>query len=329
MIFRKGRALALAALSLCLPVSLSAQSGTWQEMVRQLEARVANAEERDIRLSIGVLGLDGPHEGALALVGSPQPYPPASTIKMLLIATLMRQVDEGTLSLEGTATVTEADIVGGYGVLQDEPVPNEVPVGRLAELTVTISDNTATNVLVDVVGYESMQALTDELGLETMQFGRKMFESPLPPERENYIDAIDTIILLRHIHEGTFLTDDSRDQILSWMSAQTVTTKIAAGVPEYVPIAHKTGENASVSHDLGYLLLPGNEVALAIFAESLVSDDFDTVQAAVNPVVADVARTIHEHLAPAPAQSVRVQFRCKAMPSAISRQSMAVTLPSS
>ncbi len=299
MIFRKWSVLALVALSLCLPASLFAQSGTWQEMVRQLESEVASAEEQDIRLSIGVLGLDGPHEGAFALVGSPRPYPPASTIKMLLIATLMWQVDEGTLSLADTATVTESDIVGGYGVLQDEPVPNQVPVGRLAWLTVTISDNTATNVLVDLVGYESMQALADELGLETMQFGRKMFESPAPPEQENYIDTIDTITLLRHIHEGTFLADDSRDQILSWMSAQTVTTKIAAGIPDDVPIAHKTGENASVTHDLGYLLLPGNEVALAIFAESQVSDDFDTVQAAVNPVVAGVARTIYNHLAPA------------------------------
>lgn len=291
-------ALVLGAV-LCLPASGTAQSGTWQAMVREIEIEVDRAAEQDIRLSVGVLGLSGSHEGALALVGSPLPYPPASTIKMLLIAALMQQVDEGALSLETTATVTENDVVGGYGVLQDEAVPNNVQVARLAELTVTISDNTAANVLVDVVGYEAMQSLADELGLDTMQFGRKMFESPEPPGRENYIDALDTITLLRHIHEGTFLRDGSREQILSWMSDQTVTTKIAAGVPEGTLVAHKTGENASVTHDMGYLLLPGNELALAIFAESLVSDDFDTVQAAVNPVVAGVARTIHDHLAPA------------------------------
>jgi len=192
--------------------------------------------------------------------------------------------------------VEQSDIVGGYGEIQNEPVPNEVTLERLAELTVTVSDNTATNVLVDVVGYDAMQALAGELGLEAMQFGRKMFESPMPPQKENYINVEDTILLLQAIYNGDFLSEESRRRIIAWMSAQTVKTKIAAGVPEGMPIAHKTGENASVTHDLGYLLWPESEVAVAIFAQSEVSDDFDTVQAAVNPVVAEVAGIIYEHL---------------------------------
>lgn len=272
------------------------QTDSWQVMARALEVKVAEAKEDNIRLSVGVAGLAGPNEGVMTFVGSSDSYPPASTIKMLLIATLMKQVDAGVLSLEDTTTVEESDIVGGYGEIQNEPVPNEVTLERLAELTVTVSDNTATNVLVDVVGYDAMQALADELGLETMQFGRKMFESPMPPQKENYINAEDTVLLLQAIYNGDFLSEDSRRLIIAWMTAQTVKTKIAAGVPEGMPIAHKTGENASVTHDLGYLLWPESEVAVAIFAQSEVSDDFDTVQAAVNPVVAEVAGIIYEHL---------------------------------
>jgi beta-lactamase class A len=151
-------------------------------------------------------------------------------------------------------------------------------------------------VLVDVVGYEAMQRLADELGLKIMQFGRKMFEAATPPEKENYITAEDSIQLLKAIYDGSFLSDESRQTIIDWMSAQTVKTKIGAGVPEGTPIAHKTGENASVTHDLGYLLWPGNEIALAIFAQSESTDDFDTVQATVNPVVAEMAGIIYRHL---------------------------------
>lgn len=276
--------------------AVAQQTDAWQVMARALEVKVAEAKEDNIRLSVGVARLAGPNQGVMTFVGSSEPYPPASTIKMLLIATLMQQVDAGVLSLDQTTTVEQSDIVGGYGEIQNEPVPNEVTLERLAELTVTVSDNTATNVLVDVVGYDAMQALADELDLETMQFGRKMFESPMPPQKENYINAEDTILLLRAIYNGDFLSEDSRRRIIAWMSAQTVKTKIAAGVPEGMPIAHKTGENASVTHDLGYLLWPESEVAVAIFAQSEVSDDFDTVQAAVNPVVAEVAGIIYEHL---------------------------------
>ena len=276
--------------------AVAQQTDAWQVMARALEVKVAEAKEDNIRLSVGVARLAGPNQGVMTFVGSSESYPPASTIKMLLIATLMQQVDDGLLSLDDTTTVEQSDIVGGYGEIQNEPVPNEVTLERLAELTVTVSDNTATNVLVDVVGYDAMQALADELGLETMQFGRKMFESPMPPQKENYINAEDTILLLRAIYNGDFLSEESRRRIIAWMSAQTVKTKIAAGVPEGMPIAHKTGENASVTHDLGYLLWPESEVAVAIFAQSEVSDDFDTVQATVNPVVAEVAGIIYEHL---------------------------------
>lgn len=270
----------------------------WQAMVGALETKVAEADAKDIRLSVGVAGLAGPNEGMMTLLGSSESYPPASTIKLLLIATLMQQVDAGVLSLDDTAIVEQSDIVGGYGDIQHEPVPNEVPLSRLATLTVTVSDNTATNVLVDVVGYDAMKALAAQLGLETMYFGRKMFETPQPPEKQNYINAEDSILLLKAIFEGTFLSADARHQILTWMTAQTVKTKIGAGIPDSVPLAHKTGENASVTHDLGYLLWPGREVALAIFAESQVSDDFETVQQLVNPVVAEVAATVYTFLKP-------------------------------
>lgn len=269
---------------------------SWEVMTRAMAATVAEARANNIRLSVGVAGLAGVNEGEMTLLGSRESYPPASTIKMLLIATLMQQVDAGRLSLEDTTTVEQSDIVGGYGVIQNEPVPNEVTLRRLADLTVTVSDNTATNVLVDVVGYDAMQRLADELGLKIMQFGRKMFEAATPPEKENYITAEDSIQLLKAIYDGSFLSDESRQTIIDWMSAQTVKTKIGAGVPEGTPIAHKTGENASVTHDLGYLLWPGNEIALAIFAQSEFTDDFDTVQATVNPVVAEMAGIIYGHL---------------------------------
>lgn len=274
--------------------AIEAQENSWREMSEALAPHFAVAQQQSVRLSIAVLDLSDQTSGPsrLALLGSNESYPPASTVKMLLVAALMQKVDSGALHLSHTAIVETDDIVGGYGVLQNETTPHAVTLERLARLMITISDNTATNVLVDVVGYDAMQSLADDLGLQDMQFARKMFGTPNPPAVENYITAADTIVLLRDIYAGDFLSPQSRQQILDWTSAQTVKTKIAAGVAAGTPIAHKTGENGPVSHDVGYILIPGKEVAVALFSQTNRTDDFDTAQAQLNPLLADVTRTI-------------------------------------
>lgn len=258
----------------------------------ELETLVSNASAQGVRMSIGVHDLTAGAD--TLLVGSQQSYPPASTIKMLLIATLMQQVDAGQLDLDDSVAVEADDIVGGMGVLQNEASPQQVSLRRLAELTITVSDNTATNVLVDVVGYQAMAALAAQLGFDTMQFGRKMFEVAQPPEKDNYIDARESLQLLAEIYNGSFLSRESREQILAWMSAQTVKTKIGAGIAADIPVAHKTGENGPVSHDMGYLLMPGSETALVIFTETANTTNFQAAQAELNPLVAQVAQIIYQ-----------------------------------
>ena len=274
--------------------SAASVAADWPQMQSALTPLIDKAEAANVRMSIGVLDISD-HAGSNpreVLLGSPDSYPPASTVKMLLISALMQQVDAGQKSLSDRTEVEPDDIVGGMGILQNEPIPQRVTLERLAKLMITISDNTATNVLVDEVGYDAMRQLAQQLGMEDMQFARKMFGTPNPPEVENYITAQDTITLLQAIYAGSFLSPASRQQILDWMSAQTVKTKIGAGVPAGIPIAHKTGENGPVSHDVGYILLPGHEVALAIFTQSGTTSDFDEAQAQLNPMVAEVARTI-------------------------------------
>lgn len=278
---------------LCCLTAKPALAQSSQTLQAELQTLIDRAAAQGVRMSVGVMDLFADTDGGMLLLGSQETYAPASTIKLLLIAALMRQVDAGYLNLDDVVPVDAGDIVGGMGVLQNEAVPQQVTLRRLAELTVTISDNTATNVLVDVVGYPDMALLADRLGLETMQFGRKMFEAAQPPERDNYINAGESLQLLARIYNGDFLSEVSRRQMLDWMSAQTVKSKIAAGVPDDVPIAHKTGENGPVSHDIGYFLTPGREVALAIFSESSTTTDFATAQAQLNPLVAQVAGVIY------------------------------------
>jgi len=279
----------------CLLFCHGATAQAPQDLTAALQPLLERAAAQQVRLDIALQELDT-ETGSAILLGAGAPYHPASTIKMLLITSLMQQVDAGLLSLEDTVAVNAQDIVGGFGVLQHESVPQQVSLGRLAGLTVTISDNTATNVLVDVLGYEPMAQLAQQLDLQVMHFGRKMFEPAQPPLGDNHIDAADALTLLTAIHAGDILSSAAREQILSWMQAQTVRSKFGVGIPDTSVIAHKTGENGPVSHDMGYIMVDGRTVALVVLAESLDTDDFDTAQALLNPLVAEVASTVYHSL---------------------------------
>jgi beta-lactamase class A len=264
---------------------------------QQLEPMIANLSAEGVRASVGVQQLNDA-QADFVLIGSHEPYHPASVIKLLLITTLLQQADAELLSLDRVVTVTPEAVVGGMGTLQHDRLPQQLTLDQLAELTVTISDNTATNVLVDVVGYEAMAALAERLGLQQTRFGRKMFETPQPPLRDNTTTAADTLRLLSVVYHGDLLLPASRGHLLRWMGAQTVRTKIAVGIPPGIPLAHKTGENGPVSHDVGYVLSPAGEFALVIFSETSRTSDFDAAQALLNPIVAELAAAVYTVLNP-------------------------------
>ncbi|CAI6085779.1 serine hydrolase [Cohnella sp. JJ-181] len=253
---------------------------------------IDDAWAKGIRVSVGIEDLSGAYGDDGILLGRDDTYKPASTIKMALVSTLMQQVDQGVLKLSDAVTVEPSDVVGGTGSLQKETFPEDVTLERLARLMITQSDNTATNVLIDVVGLDKVQALLDKLDLKVMHLGRKMFAAAPTPEQDNYINAKDLATLLEDIYDGTFLTPASRNQIIAWMGAQEVNTKFGAALPD-APIAHKTGENANVTHDVGYFLLPGRELAVSVMTEVTTTDDFDEAQELGNPVVQEIAKAVY------------------------------------
>jgi beta-lactamase class A len=272
----------------------SSDVAAWPEMALTLLPIIDQAQREGIRVSVGLKDLSVKSQKEVVF-GSKQAYAPASTIKMALVTALMRQVDRGVLSLEDQVTVKPEDVVGGTGSLQYETFPQDVTIERLARLMITQSDNTATNVLIDVVGLDTVQELMEDLGLEVMHLGRKMFASAPTPQQDNYINAADLNTLLGVIYEGDLLSQPSRELILEWMKAQEVKTKFGAVLPDVVK-AHKTGENANVTHDTGYFLIPGNETAVTVLTEVTTTGDFNTAQEIGNALVQRIAVAVYETL---------------------------------
>jgi len=260
-----------------------------------LQPIIDSAMEAGVEVAVGIKDLSGTYGGESLLMGSGDAYLAASTIKMAIVTALMQDIEAGIYTLNDVITVTPEEVVGGAGTLQQEEFPQDIEIARLARLMIIQSDNTATNVLIDLLGFERVKQLIDELGFDVMHLGRKMFASAPTPQQDNYINAADLTSLLSEIYEGDLLSAQSRELIIGWMKAQEVNTKFGAVLPD-VTIAHKTGENANVTHDTGYFLIPGKETAVTVLTEVTTTSDYATAQSIGNPLIQKIAVAVYETL---------------------------------
>ena len=101
-------------------------------------------------------------------------FPTASVIKLPVLMTLMQQCDAGETSLEAPIMLRRADKIGGSGLLQHLTPGLVMPVRDWAFLMMNVSDNLATNVLIDHVGLERIQAWLADNGYDDVQIHRKI-----------------------------------------------------------------------------------------------------------------------------------------------------------
>lgn len=101
-------------------------------------------------------------------------FPTASTIKLAVLLTLMQQVEDGQYSLDDPFMLRRADHVAGSGLLQHLSPGLTMPIRDWAFLMMNISDNLATNVLIDQVGMANVNAWLDEHDYQEMRLHRKI-----------------------------------------------------------------------------------------------------------------------------------------------------------
>ncbi|MFZ1401145.1 MAG: serine hydrolase, partial [Candidatus Promineifilaceae bacterium] len=101
-------------------------------------------------------------------------FPTASTIKLAVLLTLMQQVEDGQYSLDDPLMLRRADHVAGSGLLQFLSPGLTMPIRDYAFLMMNISDNLATNVLIDHVGMDKVNAWLDDTGYPEVRLHRKI-----------------------------------------------------------------------------------------------------------------------------------------------------------
>lgn len=199
-----------------------------------------------------------------------QRFPAASTIKVLILIAVARAIDTGSLKPTDKLVVRPEARVSGSGVLNWLETGLELSVHDHAWLMIAISDNTASNVLIDAVGLPALREVQASLGLMQTAINRRFLGRwPRPNEPDNEAASADLVKVLVAIARD----EAASPQTCGWMrlllADQQHDEQLGRDLPESVSYAGKTGWLSGICHDCGLLSGPGGIIAVAVLTSGI------------------------------------------------------------
>lgn len=195
----------------------------------------------------------------------------ASMIKMFLLAFAMENVRNGSLSLDMPIVLHEEDKVGGAGVLGGYPNESVLDLDTVLCLMITESDNTATNILIDLLGMDSVNEYIRKNGYSDTHLARKMMDFlAAKAGRENYTSVRDLGNLFTKIYRHECVSPEQDEIMLSYLRGQTDRECFPAALP-WAVVAHKTGELDGLYDDGGIIYLDDRDLIVVIMTENYSS----------------------------------------------------------
>lgn len=223
----------------------------------------------------------------------------ASTIKVPILVAFLQQVDAGNLALNQAVVLQEQHLAGGSGTLANEAIGSEYTALDVATRMIIHSDNTATNMMIEVLG--GQEALNQQFA--TWGLEATALRNILPDlEGTNTTSTRDLALLMALVDQGDLLSRRSRERLFSIMQRTVNRSLIAFSLTDGSLVANKTGDIALALGDVALVDTPnGNRYALAIMvqrpnndgrASELVRRITEAVHKELNQPIAPVGRPL-------------------------------------
>jgi beta-lactamase class A len=218
---------------------------------------------------LGVAILDV-KSGQKLLLHEDEVFPQASSIKIALLAELYHQVQAGKLKLTDLYTVQAADLVPDSDIMGGLTAGvTRLTLRDLSTMVVAVSDNSATNVLIDRVGMENVNALLDSLGLKQTRLRRKMMDLKAAQEgRENVSTPREMMTLLEDLLSGKVVNRELTKDFIQLLSTHKESF-IPRELPDGLKIANKPGELEGVRNDSGIVFVENRPYVICVMTTFL------------------------------------------------------------
>jgi beta-lactamase class A len=229
--------------------------------------------------------------GATYALDADAPVRTASTIKFPIMIECFAEAAEGKLDLAEGIKLTDEEKVSGSGILQDLSTNKDYPIRDLIMLMITLSDNTATNLIINRVGGNAVNARMGKLGLEQTRSMRKILgdgnklkttpsgisDEGAKPENKKWgigrSSPHEMVMLLEKLYHGELVNKAASAEMLEILKKQRDHSSIGRDMKDVI-IANKSGALDALRADVGIVYAKQGPIAMAITVDGMPTPDW-------------------------------------------------------
>ncbi len=224
-------------------------------------------------------------------VKADQPVRTASTIKLAIMVECFSEVADGKLKWTEPIKVVEDEKVSGSGVVQELSDGDELPIRDLMHLMIVVSDNTATNLILNRIGGNAVNARMARLGFQQTRVMRKILgdganlkthvsgvtQEGAKPENKSWgigrSSPLEMVTILEKLYTGELVNKAASDEMLAVMKRQQDHNGIGRDM-KGVTIASKSGALDHLRSDVGIIYAENAPIAMAITVDDIPEIDY-------------------------------------------------------
>lgn len=255
-----------------------------QRLIRNIEETAHNF---DGVMGVAIVDLQSGEE---ILINAQATFPTGSSIKIPILIELHRQAAAGTLKLTETLPLTNRQQVGGSGVLLHfAEGGSQLSLHDLSILMIALSDNTATNLLIERLGMDRINQTIVELGLPGIKLQRKMIDlAAMARGAENIATPREAARLLELLARGKVINAEVSAAVL-----KTLRIPKSSPIPRLLPasttVANKPGGIEGVACDWGLIEIPNRPFAIAVMTS------YNGESAGADEAIARISRMAYDY----------------------------------
>jgi beta-lactamase class A len=213
-------------------------------------------------------------------------FPQASAIKIAILMEVYKQANDGKFKLTDIKHIDKNTKTGGSGVLI-ELGDLDLSIRDLCVLMIVLSDNTATNMLIDLLGKENINGTMESLGLKDTKVLRRMMDTAASHRgEENLSTTANAVRIMEILYKGEFVSPGICEDIISILK-KGKKTNLKSGLPEDISIACKPGGIAGVETEWAIVYLKERPYAVAVMENYGMGDGPE--------IIKEVSKTLYEY----------------------------------
>ncbi|HTK27700.1 MAG TPA: serine hydrolase, partial [Pyrinomonadaceae bacterium] len=202
-----------------------------------------------------------------------------STIKLAIMAETFHQVAEGKLHWNDPIELTKEKKQGGSGILFEFSDGTKIDLQTAVHLMIVVSDNTATNLVLDKVGTDNVNDFMDSLGLTDIKSMRKIGgggdSKAWTNDPRNKLFGLgrasprQMVRLVEMMDNGQLVSKEASAEMIAIMKRQQYKDGIGRGEPDTIPVASKSGALDRFRADVGIIYTRRGRIAMAIYLDDM------------------------------------------------------------